>query len=101
MAQLPADPKLAVRAQIHVDKRLRTENNHSVAHLAHAALRQVLGNHVQQKGSFVSPDKMRFDFSHSQKMTLDEIKAVEQIVNAKIRANIPLVEQNNVPVEIG
>ncbi len=99
VAQLPADPKLAVRAQIHVDKRLRTENNHSVAHLAHAALRQVLGNHVQQKGSFVSPDKMRFDFSHSQKMTLDEIKAVEQIVNAKIRANIPLVEQNNVPVE--
>ncbi|MCH2022258.1 MAG: alanine--tRNA ligase [Saprospiraceae bacterium] len=96
--KLPANIDHEVVAQINTEKRQLTENNHSVAHLAHAALRQVLGAHVQQKGSFVSSDKMRFDFSHPKKMTLDEIRKVEEIVNAKIRANISLKEENNVPV---
>jgi len=95
---LPQNIELPVRAEINTAKRRLTENNHSVAHLAHAALRQVLGTHVQQKGSFVSPDKMRFDFSHHNKMTDEEIREVEAIVNAKIRANIKLVERNNVPI---
>ncbi|MDC0230428.1 alanine--tRNA ligase [Aureispira] len=97
--KLPSNIDHEVLAQINVGKRHLIENNHSVAHLAHAALRQVLGNHVQQKGSFVSSDKMRFDFSQPKKMTAEEITEVEKIVNAKIRANISLKEENNVPVD--
>ena len=97
--QLPNNLDGDVVAEINSSKRLLTENNHSVAHLAHAALRQVLGTHVQQKGSFVSHEKMRFDFSHPSKMTPEQILEVENIVNAKIRANIPLVEQANVPID--
>lgn len=96
---LPKNIEQEVFAEINSSKRALTEKNHSVAHLAHAALRQVLGAHVQQKGSFVSPDKMRFDFSHSSKMTEAEMREVEDIVNAKIRANIPLREQQNVPID--
>jgi alanyl-tRNA synthetase len=96
---LPGQMEEQVKAEINSQKRHLTEKNHSVAHLAHAALRQVLGTHVQQKGSYVAPEKMRFDFSHNGKMTDEEIKAVETIVNAKIRANIPLKEENNVPLE--
>jgi alanyl-tRNA synthetase len=99
VVKLPENPSAEVRAEINTKNRMLTENNHSVAHLAHAALRKVLGTHVQQKGSFVSPDKMRFDFSHPGKMTDEEILEVEKIVNAKIRANIQLSEQQNVPVE--
>lgn len=97
--QLPQNIETEVVAEINSAKRALTENNHSVAHLAHAALREVLGTHVQQKGSYVSPEKMRFDFSHPSKMTAEEIRTVEEIVNAKIRANISLVEQNNVPID--
>ena len=96
---LPSQMEEQVKAEINSQKRHLTEKNHSVAHLAHAALRQVLGTHVQQKGSYVAPEKMRFDFSHNGKMTDEELKAVEDIVNAKIRANIPLKEENNVPLE--
>jgi len=96
---LPKNIEQEVTAEINRTKRALTEKNHSVAHLAHAALRQVLGTHVQQKGSFVSPDKMRFDFSHSSKMTEEQVREVEDIVNAKIRANIALREQQNVPIE--
>ena len=96
---LPQNIEAEVIAEINSEKRLLTENNHSVAHLAHAALREVLGTHVQQKGSYVSHEKMRFDFSHTGKMTDEELRQVEEIVNAKIRANIALVEQNNVPIE--
>lgn len=96
---LPQNIEGEVVAEINSEKRLLTENNHSVAHLAHAALRDVLGVHVQQKGSEVSHEKMRFDFSHTGKMTDEELRQVEEIVNAKIRANIALVEQNNVPIE--
>lgn len=96
---LPKNIEQEVRAEINSTKRALTEKNHSVAHLAHAALGQVLGTHVQQKGSFVSPDKMRFDFSHSAKMTEEQVREVEEIVNAKIRENISLREQQNVPIE--
>jgi len=97
--KLPENIESSVKAEINSPKRLLTENNHSATHLLHAALRQVLGTHVQQKGSFVSDKKLRFDFSHSQKVTKEEIQEVEALVNAKIRANIAMVEQRAVPLE--
>jgi alanyl-tRNA synthetase len=96
--QLPANIQETVNAQINVPKRQLTENNHSATHLLHAALRQVLGSHIQQKGSLVSDKKLRFDFSHHEKVTDEQIQAIEAIVNAKIRANISLKEQRNVPI---
>lgn len=87
-----------VKAQINVPRRKLIENNHSATHLLHAALRQVLGEHIQQKGSLVSDKKLRFDFSHHEKVTDEQIQQIEAIVNAKIRANISLKEQRNVPI---
>ena len=77
----------SVNARVDMQARARTERNHSVTHLMHKALREVLGNHVQQKGSQVDPDKTRFDFVHTQPMTHAEIRKVETIVNAEILAN--------------
>ena len=77
----------AVAAQVDLDKRARTMRHHSVTHLMHKALREVLGPHVQQKGSLVDEDKTRFDFSHNAPMTADEMRRVEAIVNAEILAN--------------
>jgi alanyl-tRNA synthetase len=77
----------SVSARVDVQARARTERNHSVTHLMHKALREVLGSHVQQKGSQVDPDKTRFDFVHTQPMTEEEIRRVEAIVNAEILAN--------------
>lgn len=87
----PSDPASKVIARIDQQKRTRTTVHHSVTHLMHAALREVLGKHVAQKGSLVNEDYLRFDFSHFARLTAEEIASVETIVNAKIRENIPVV----------
>lgn len=97
--KIPSDLEAIVTAVVDEGKRRLTENNHSSTHLLHAALRQVLGDHVQQRGSLVNDKILRFDFSHFAKMTDDEIFEVEQIVNSKIRENIELDEKQNVPIE--
>lgn len=97
--RIPSDPSEVFLAEVNVFKRKASMNNHSATHLLHAALKKVLGEHVQQKGSLVNENLLRFDFSHFAKMTEDEIAQVELIVNAKIRENIHLNEQRNVPIE--
>ena len=88
---LPADVHSEVIAKINVEKRLFTSYNHTATHLLHAALRQVLGKHVAQKGSLVNDQELRFDFSHFTKITDEELRSVEKIVNDKIRENIKVI----------
>ncbi len=97
--RVPSDIEATFSAQVDSTKRKLTNNNHSATHLLHAALKTVLGNHVQQKGSLVNEHLLRFDFAHFAKLTEEEIARVEHIVNAKIRENIALGEERNVPIE--
>ena len=97
--KLPKDAALECKAVVNAAKRKLTMNNHSATHLLHAALREVLGVHVEQKGSLVNEKILRFDFSHFTSMTDEEIAKVEAIVNKKIRENIALQELRNIPIE--
>lgn len=97
--KMPADFNSLKLAEVNSDKRSATEKNHSATHLMHAALHQVLGNHALQKGQDVDDQRLRFDFSHFQKMTKEEIAKVEEIVNKKIREDIPLEEDRFVPID--
>ena len=97
--KLPEHPEAPMMACVDTDKRAACAANHSATHLLDSALREVLGEHIEQKGSLVTPDSLRFDFSHFQKVTDEEIRQVEHLVNAKIRANIPLKEYRNIPIE--
>jgi len=96
--KLPSNPKADFTAYVDQEKRLATVNNHSATHLMHAALRSVLGNHVEQRGSLVNNKVLRFDFSHFAKVTHDEIIEIQNLVNRKIRENIILEELRNVPI---
>ncbi len=96
--KMPKDVNATFVASINADARLATSCNHTATHLLHEALREVLGTHVEQKGSFVSPEVLRFDFSHFQKMTPEEISAVEHLANKKVREAIARDERRNVPI---
>ena len=96
--KLPTDPSAAFEARINEEARLATSCNHTATHLLHEALREVLGTHVEQRGSFVSPALLRFDFSHFQKLTSEEISRVERLANAKVRQAIARDEHRNVPI---
>jgi len=94
-----SDPRATLTATVDGEKRRDTANHHSATHLMHAALRQVLGPHVEQKGSLVDENRLRFDFTHFSKVTRQEIEQVERLVNARIRENLPLEEERAIPME--
>ena len=98
MPKLPNDPGQTFRAEIDQERRRMAEANHTATHLLHQALRTVLGEHVEQKGSFVSPEVLRFDFSHYNKLTSEEIRQVEELVTQAVRADYPREEHRNIPI---
>ena len=98
-AKLPSDVNATLHAAIDVDARHATECNHTATHLLHAALRHVLGNHVEQKGSYVDPHSLRFDFSHFRKVTPEEIRQVEHLANQMIRNATPREEHREMPID--
>lgn len=98
MPQLPEDPSAELKATINTENRRATEANHTATHLLHEALREVLGTHVEQKGSLVTPEVLRFDFSHYTKVEPEELRKVERLVNARIRANYPREEWRDLPI---
>ena len=97
--QLPENPAAEFTAVVDAEKRQSAANNHTATHLMHEALRKVLGKHVEQKGSMVTPEMLRFDFSHFQKVTPAELREVERLVNRAVRANYPLEENRNATKE--
>ncbi len=96
--ELPANPSASFKAEIDTENRQAIARNHTATHLLHHALREVLGTHVEQKGSFVSPDVLRFDFSHFQKVSPEELAKVERLANAAVRKAIARDEHRNVPI---
>ncbi|MEO0727247.1 MAG: alanine--tRNA ligase-related protein, partial [Bacteroidota bacterium] len=96
--RLPENLSAKVMASVHPERRAATSQNHSATHLMHAALHQVVGEHALQKGQSVDNNRLRFDFSHYQKVTDEELAAIEKIVNEKIRKNIALDERRDVPI---
>ena len=97
--QLPENLEAVFVAKVNTDLRTSTSKNHSATHLMHLALRNLLGTHVEQKGSLVNPNYLRFDFSHFSKVSDEEIKQVEASVNAQIEAQLQLVEHRNIPIK--
>lgn len=97
--KLPAQPEAAFRALVNEKARRGSEANHTATHLLDQALREVLGTHVEQKGSLVTADYLRFDFSHFQKVTPEELRQVERIVNSRIRQDIPLQDYRDLPMD--
>ena len=97
--QLPENISARFVAKVNTDLRTATSKNHSATHLMHQALREILGTHVEQKGSLVNSDRLRFDFSHFSKVTDEEIKKVEDFVNARIEEQLPLIERRSIPIQ--
>ena len=97
--RIPSRPEAEFMACVDVDKRRAIEANHTCTHLLDQALKEVLGAHVEQKGSLVTPDGLRFDFSHFEKVTPEQLREVEHLVNQRIREDIPLQEHRDLPIE--